>query len=68
MRAKRKKKIRNDAENANERNTCNMKTKQRQNNHDHERERECSENIRSRIASQITAQFKKNIKVNNLMN
>ena len=45
-----------------------MKARQRQSDHDHERE--CSENIRSRITCQITAQFekKKNIKLNNSMN
>ena len=66
MRAKRKKN-RNDAENVNEKNTCNMRTKQRQNDHDHECK--CNESIRSRITCQITAQFeKKNIKLNNSMN
>ena len=45
-----------------------MKTRQKQSDHDHERK--CSENIRSRIACQITTQFeeKKNIKLNNSMN
>ena len=46
---------RNDAKNANEKNTCNMKTRQRQSDHDHERE--CNKNIRSSIACQIITQF-----------
>ena len=59
---------RNDAENANERNTRNMRARQRQSGHDHERR--CSEDIRSRITRQATAQLeeKKDIKLNNSMN
>ena len=65
---KTKKKNRNDVENANEKNTCNIKTRQKQNDHDHERE--YNENIRLCIECQITTQFEKNknIKLNNSMN
>ena len=65
--AQNEKKNSNYAENANERNVCNMKVKEKQNDHDHKRE--CNESIRSRIVCQIFTQAgKKNIKLNNSMN